>query len=131
MGTSSTCTNDAQGGFDWTFTSSDLTIVGSDTFITTATSRDCTLGPSDTETILWTDLTSDSSFSLFCGPVCTYNELNRVSYGIDIDGRYHITSVWHVPNSNVITEIKRVYTGPFIDFWGIPYTSHKEVITLQ
>ena len=126
------CTNGTTGGFTYTFTSTGFTIIGSDSISSTDPNSPpitCTLGPSATEVFLWTDVAGDSSFSIFCGPDCTYSELNRVSTGIDIDGRNHITSVWHVPNSNVITEIKRHTSGSLFNFIG-EHTG-KEVITIQ
>lgn len=130
--TPSYCTNGTTGGFTYTFTSTGFTMTGSDSFTSSDPNSPpitCTLGASSTQNILWTDVVSDSSFSIYCGPDCTYTELNRVSSGVDVDGRNHITSVWHVPNSMVLTEIKRITSGTLFDFIG-EHTS-KEVITLQ
>jgi len=132
--TPSRCTDGTTGGFTYTFTSTGFTMVGSDSITSTDPSLGpvtCTLGTSEIETFLWTEILAlDPSFSISCGPDCTYSELNRMSTGVDIDGRNHITSVWHIPNSNVITEIKRHTdsTSP-IDFNYVH--SGKEVITIQ
>ena len=133
--TPSYCTNGTTGGFTYTFTSTGFTIGGSDSFPSTDPNFPpitCTLGPSINQPFLWTDFASDSSFSIFCGPTCTYTELNRVSSGVDNDGRNHITSVWHVPNSNVTTEVKRITGGPPGSLFSfIGEHSSKEVITIQ
>ena len=130
--TPSYCTNGTTGGFTYTYTATGFTMTGSDSF----TSSDpafppitCTLGASATEVFLWTDLQSALSFSFYCGPDCTYTQVNRVSTGIDLDGRNHISSVWHVPNSTVVTSIKRITSGTYFGFIG--EHSFKEVITIQ
>jgi hypothetical protein len=128
--TASHCTNGTQGGFTYAFTSTGFTMTGSDQFNSTDPNFPpitCTLGASTTQTFNYVDLLSD--FSLYCGPVCTYKELNRLSTGIDGDGRDFITSVWHVPNSKVVTEIKRITSGTLFGFIGGHRS--KEVITFD
>jgi len=110
------CSNNPEGGHTWTFDDTGFTMVGTDTFISTQDSNTgivtCTLGPITTETFLWTDAKTDNSFAFYCGPNCTYNKLNRVVSGVDIDGRDHITSVWHTPNTDKIYSIKRITNDP-------------------
>ena len=130
--TPSYCTNGTTGGFTYSFTSTGFSFTGSDSFTSSDPNTPpitCALGASSTEEMLWKDIASDASFSIFCGPSCTYTELNRVSSGVDFDGRNHITSVWHVPNSSVITEVKRVTSGTLFNFIG-EYSS-KEITTIQ
>lgn len=128
--TPSHCTDGTTGGFTYSFTQTGFTMTGSDSIISTDPSLGpvtCSLGAPTTQTFTYAALASD--FSLYCGPVCTYKDLNRLSIGVDGDGRDHITSVWHVPNSEVVKEIKRITSGTAFDIIG-EYTS-KEVITFD
>ena len=113
------CTDGTTGGFTYEFTETGFTMTGSDSISSTdpgAGPITCTRGPDTVQTFTYAELPSD--FSFYCGPVCTYSELNRVSEGVDIDGRDHITSVWHTPNSTTVTETKRILSGDLFDFIG-------------
>ncbi len=122
--TESYCDAAIKGGFDYSFTSTGYTATGIDSF-KSSNFTNCTLGASSTFTDSYN---SFPDFGLDCGPVCTYNELNRVSTGTDADGRDFITTVWHVRNSNVVTYTKRITNDP--NNPGITWTG-KEVITIQ
>ena len=113
------CTNGTTGGFTYEFTQTGFSMTGSDQFNSTDPNLGpitCTLGPETVQSFTYAELSSDFAFS--CGPVCTYSELNRLSGGVDTDGRDHITSVWHTPNSTSVTETKRILSGDLFDFIG-------------
>jgi hypothetical protein len=113
------CTNNITGGFTYEFNETSFTMTGSDQFNSTDPNLGpitCSLGPETVQNFTYVALPSD--FSFYCGPVCTYSELNRLSEGVDIDGRDHITSVWHTPNSTIVTETKRILSGPLFNFIG-------------
>jgi len=124
--TTSYCNTDVQGGFDYTFTSTDYTATGIDTIISN-NFADCTLGASSTFT---DNYNTFPDFGLDCGPVCSYNEVNRVITGVDGDGRDFITTIWHTPNTNIVTYTKRITNDPDPGWNGVPY-AFKEIITLH
>ena len=134
VNTDGLCSNNPEGGHTWTFDDTGFTIVGTDTFISSQDSNTgivtCTLGPTETETFLWTDVEADDSFAFNCGPNCTYNKLNRVVSGVDIDGRDHITSVWHTPNTDKIYSIKRITNDPTFPL-GVGEYAFTEVFTID
>jgi len=128
------CSNNPQGGFTYSFDEAGFSMSGTDTFIATQDPITgivtCALGSSSTETVLWTDVATDIDFPFYCGPSCTYNQLNRTDSGVDLDGRTHITSVWHTPNTNKISSIKRVTSDPTFTLDVGDY-AYKEVFTIN
>ena len=109
------CSNNPQGGFTYSFNDTGFTMSGTDSFNSTQDGTGvvtCTLGSAATETFLWTDVSAENSFAFYCGSNCTYNQLNRVESGVDLDGRAHISSVWHTPNTDKVYSIKRITNDP-------------------
>lgn len=127
--TLSYCDVSVQGGFDYTFEETTHTASGIDGFVSTNFTN-CSLGNSDT----YTEAYNAFSWAFSCGPVCTYTELNRIvtsdDVGVDTDGREFIRTIWHTPNSNVVTSTKRIINDPDSGWNGEEYT-FTEVITIN
>lgn len=118
------CVSDFNVGFTYTFRSSDYTFTGIDQ-INSNNFTNCTAGTSSTSTDTYN---SFPDFGLDCGPVCSYKDLNTARTGVDRDGRDYITTIWHAPNTNVVTYTKRITNDP--NNLGFTWIS-KEVITIQ
>ena len=118
--TSSDCTDGTEGGFAYSFTSTGITMTGSDSFNSDGFGN-CALGAGETFSLSHAELQSFEDF-VYCGSqhLCTFTDLNKEVTGIDGDDRSFTFTVSHVPNSNTIASVKTV-TG----------TTFTEVITLD
>jgi hypothetical protein len=127
------CSNNTTTQMQFEFTSTGLGYSGSDAlnFNSSTAPISCTPVTPSSGSEPYINLTNE--FPLYCAPSCSYKELNRVSTGTDSDGRKFVTSVWHVPNSKVVTSIKRILSDGNTDnlFSTIGEHSYKEVITLK
>ena len=118
--TSSNCTDGTEGSFTYSFTSTGITMTGSDSFISDG-SGNCTLGAVETFSLTHAELQSIEDF-VYCGNqhLCTFSDLNKEITGIDGDQRSFTFTVNHVANSDTVTVVKTA-SG----------TTFTEVITLD
>jgi hypothetical protein len=118
--TSSDCTDGTAGGFIYSFTSTGITMTGSDSFISDGFGN-CTLGAEETFSLTHGELQTFEDF-VYCGNqhLCTYSDLNKEVTGVDGDNRSFVFTVSHVANSDTVTVVKTA-SG----------TTFTEVITLD
>lgn len=105
--TASHCTNGAQGGWEYTFSATGMTLTGSDTFISNGDGN-CTRGAEESFTLTHAEVQEINDIPFNCGNdnVCTYDDLNKVIEGTDGDGRAFTSTYTHVPGSNTLTYVK-------------------------
>lgn len=107
----SKCSNGLELGWQYSFDSSSISLVGNDTFITNNNSI-CTSGQQETLRVNYADTDLDGSF-LACAPLCTYKQLNRITYiPSDPDGRAAVEWSWHTPNTKKIYSAKTIVHDP-------------------
>ncbi len=114
------CSNTIVANLTYTFTEDGYTTVGVQGFnvAISGSTVTCTAQASASETFTWADALADTSSVFYCGKNCNYKQLNRIDRGTDGDGREHITSVWHTPNTKKLRSVKRVTSGQMFDIVG-------------
>lgn len=107
--TSSYCQNDVSVGYDYTFGATEFSRVGSDG-LEHRDGRQCVKGRTETVTEAYDEheYTLDSTFPCEAFPVCTYEDLNRATEGVDRDDREFKTTRQHLPGSKVMRIDKAV-----------------------
>ncbi len=115
--TFSSCPNDPLG-WNFTFTSTSMTLTGSDSWQTPA----CTTGAQESITVEMTTLASDFDVPFNCAtyPVCKSADFNKTLSGVDQDSRNFTSTYTFDRQTNVLTYVKSVQG-----------TSFTEVITIQ
>jgi hypothetical protein len=75
---------DTFGGWDYSFTETEMTIVGTDTW-----TENCNLGAEETYVLDMSTLAADYDVPFNCAayPICDTNDFNKRLQGIDDDGR--------------------------------------------
>ena len=127
--TNSFCSNDLKIGWTYSFAASEVTLAGSDTFITN-NSTVCTAGSDETLTVPYSTLNSGELFD--CAPICSYAQLNRVTHiPSDADGREALEWQWHTPNTKFITSTKTIINDPSNPGQSAALSTFYEVITLD
>lgn len=117
----------AEGGFSYTFSSTGITAVGKDSFV--SSQQACVISPGAPENIAEAYAAFADS-ALGCGPNCSFSSLNKiVTNQTDIDGRTYNLVVQHVPGSNTIVSVKTI-TAEVQPSPPLPYT-FREVIVLN
>lgn len=132
--TNNHCSNNVTAGWQYTLGATSLTMVGSDTFNSssvdaTVAAATCTVGAAST---LSGPYGPPSGAWFDCGPSCSYSALNHVAVVTDVDNRTAVVSVWHTPNTKVITYVKRIISDPATPaVMPSALSTFKEVITLN
>jgi hypothetical protein len=127
--TNSWCTNNLVLGWQYTFGSSTVTMVGEDTF-NTNNKTICTGSGQNTLNIAYSSVPSGDF--LDCAPSCTYAQLNRIAFvASDEDGRTALIWTWHTPNSKVIMNIKRILVDPANPGQEAALSTFREILTFN
>ena len=128
--TNSKCSNGLQLGWQYTFGSSSVRLVGNDTFITNNNTI-CTTTPDETIEVSYADLAQEGAF-LSCAPVCSYADMNKVTFvPSDPDGRTAIEWSWHTPNTKKIYSVKTILVDPRNPGQQSALSTFLEVLTLD
>lgn len=133
--TNNHCSNSITAGWQYTLGASSAILVGSDTFNSssidaTVAAAVCTVGATTTLTVPYNTIAAGDLFD--CAPSCSYKALNHVAVITDVDNRTAVVSIWHTPNTKVITYVKRIISDPATPA-VLPnaLSTFKEVITLN
>jgi len=116
--TFSSCPNEPLG-WNYTFTSTSMTLAGSDTWTAPA----CTTGPDESISVNnMQTLASDYDIPFNCTsyPICKSTDFNKILSGVDDDGRDFTSTYTFNRQTNVLTYVKSVE--------GVTFT---EVVTIQ
>lgn len=92
------------GGWDFSFTATTMTLVGSDSW------DSCILGSEETATVEMASLAADFDVPFNCEsyPICTSDDFNKVISGIDDDDRSFTSTYSFDRDSSVLTYVKEV-----------------------
>ena len=101
----SECPNDPLG-WSYTFTSTEMTLTGSDGWQTPA----CTTSPQETVSVDMTSIASDFDIPFNCTayPICTSSDFNQSFSGIDQDSRSFTSTYSFNESTNTLTYVKSV-----------------------
>lgn len=110
--TSSDCINGAVGGWEYTFSSTGMTLTGSDSFNSNGDGV-CSVGAEESFTLTHAEVQEIGDIPFNCGSdnICTYDDLNKVITGVDGDNRDFTSTYTHVPGSNILTYVKSATDG--------------------
>lgn len=93
-------------GWSYTFTSTEMTLTGSDGWQTPA----CTTSPQETVSVDMTSIASDFDIPFNCAayPICTSSDFNKSFSGIDQDNRSFTSTFSFNESTNTLTYVKSV-----------------------
>lgn len=125
----SNCTNNATGGWRYTFNATSMRMIGSDGFFNNGDGN-CTVNAEGDITTQYADIPSGEF--LDCAPTCTYKQLNRIKFiPNDVDGRVAVEYSWHTPNTNKIYYVKTILADLPNNNNPTALSTFREVITLN
>ena len=127
--TNTYCTNNFNQGWNYSFGTASVTMVGDDSF-NTNNNTICTGIGSHTLSVSYTSIPTGEF--LDCAPSCTYSQLNRVTFvASDADGRSKIVYSWHTPGTNTISNITRIVADPAHPNQPGALSTFKEILTFN
>ena len=126
------CTNGLKLGWRYAFTTTAMTLTGSDTFDTpNSSSAVRSDGGQETLSLNYAADLVAGDF-LECAPDCTYAGINQMRYVTDGDGRTAVQLSWCMPESKKIYSIKRIASVPgSLSDRDAALTTFREVLILD
>jgi hypothetical protein len=99
------------GGWDYSFTDAEMTMVGTDTW------NSCVLGSEETMVVPMLNMAADFDIPFNCQsyPVCTSDDFNKVITGVDQDDRSFTSTYSFDRDSGVVTYTKEVEGTTFTE----------------
>jgi len=94
---------DTFGGWDYSFTGTEMTLVGTDTW-----TENCNLGPEEIFVVSMSTLAADYDIPFNCVdyPICDTSDFNKKLQGVDGDGRSYTSFYYYDGNTKTLTYTK-------------------------